>query len=1233
MVNRNSGGFFNEGGSTPGDDTATFFATTTDDGHIAILSDGSTPSLNAGITAAAVRELLEISGLLSIQENGTEVLENTTTIDIRGNGVTVTGDSTTGTATITITDAISDSSVQIFFEAVFDAMGAVIEVRAPSIALAPTHTHYSVAQSNNTEFFTNGDITTLQGGRFGRAIETQNYPFTPLVPGWLPLTDPNYLENSSVPIFFRRTEDPVEVLEPSTRLDQEILAGATEFTPTTAPHTHYSTVELNNTRYFPDGTLTSFDLNFAQKAHFDGDILRDDITYTPLVPDWLPLTDPNYVDAAGAQAALNISDNGTTLTYTDAAGMVQTYTPAVPESGIQRLLTNLPDRSYLPNDDPTTEYWVRIDTATAIPRDISLQVAGVTLTVADNALTKVGATNLHLGLGDNVFTFRFTAAEVVNWNSSRSSFSGGSPGFTVLDNGTQILSQSSDNQFFLGEDFQDVGLVEWVPNASYEIGQTFYTGVNTTTYPVDTTRSRLYRVTTAIDATHATFDAVVRASVALIGDGTGTGGNAISVESGGTQIDDDVRIINFASGITAVQNALDNTRVDISVADAGITQVATLADLPVDGSLERLALVEATNELYRWDASLDTPAWVILDVHYLSGPGITVDNGTETITVRLANANSRLSFDSTGGLRADVPVVNDNAITITGEGGLTGSGVFTLNQDMDQHITLDLDTGNVDSATLDSTGLLTLGRHNQSNLTINAPAITFNGGNPALADDVTAEEIRTLIGAGTGGGGSDVQVNEVSVDFPNFTANTANRGITYTITGTSPANITAVAGADNTKQDNLTTSQLAVINAQPFTTADETRLDNANISSLIAATNPVFTDRFATARTPQSTDTLLEGVTLPDGINYRLAGDVATLNDIGNVTITTPINLDVLEYNGTAWVNRPLQSANINLTETTTTIAASDNRVRITGGNAANPIDFIAFDVPAASVTVDAVRDIALYRASTQVTFTVRAMNFNNNPTIVLDQESGTGNASLLSGSGTTRFVQATGLDTQTVNSFSFRITVSDGDTQILQQTETVNIQDQRDVEFPAIANFDIAGPIDLSINMLQQNGAQIATAGIDYTLGGITLRNLDNPFTVPRNRLVSGNNAISADVRDNRAPTRTYTPTGNIPAYRAFFFFAAATTPASSAAFPAADASTVEFGAGQVITATETGENTYYLAYPDDGGVFQYRVVGGSTLTVPEAVAGTFIRNGVDYQVFRFRNLASGTGFNVQTI
>ena len=47
---------------------------------------------------------------------------------------------------------------------------------------------------------------------------------------------------------------------------------------------------------------------------------------------------------------------------------------------------------------------------------------------------------------------------------------------------------------------------------------------------------------------------------------------------------------------------------------SGIMQVATTADLPTTGQADiRLVLVQATNELYRWDTSLDTPAWVIID--------------------------------------------------------------------------------------------------------------------------------------------------------------------------------------------------------------------------------------------------------------------------------------------------------------------------------------------------------------------------------------------------------------------------------------------------------------------------------------------------------------------------------------------------------------------------------------------------------------------------------------------
>ena len=61
----------------------------------------------------------------------------------------------------------------------------------------------------------------------------------------------------------------------------------------------------------------------------------------------------------------------------------------------------------------------------------------------------------------------------------------------------------------------------------------------------------------------------------------------------------------------------DNDAANKAYVDAiptgGLATYATTDDLPVPGTTIRIALVRANNEVYRWDASLDTPAWVILD--------------------------------------------------------------------------------------------------------------------------------------------------------------------------------------------------------------------------------------------------------------------------------------------------------------------------------------------------------------------------------------------------------------------------------------------------------------------------------------------------------------------------------------------------------------------------------------------------------------------------------------------
>ena len=100
---------------------------------------------------------------------------------------------------------------------------------------------------------------------------------------------------STVYIFSRITfnEDGsvAEVLEASTRLNQEIDPGTSTFSnlPPDQLHTHFSIVRTDNDRYFPDQdaatldlVIISFDLNTANIGHFERDVLLGDIGYAQL---------------------------------------------------------------------------------------------------------------------------------------------------------------------------------------------------------------------------------------------------------------------------------------------------------------------------------------------------------------------------------------------------------------------------------------------------------------------------------------------------------------------------------------------------------------------------------------------------------------------------------------------------------------------------------------------------------------------------------------------------------------------------------------------------------------------------------------------------------------------------------------------------------------------------------------------------------------------------------------
>ena len=73
-------------------------------------------------------------------------------------------------------------------------------------------------------------------------------------------------------------------------------------------------------------------------------------------------------------------------------------------------------------------------------------------------------------------------------------------------------------------------------------------------------------------------------------------------------------------------------------------------------------------------------------------------------------------------------------------------------------------------------------------------------------------------------GGSTVNVDGSPVTNPDFQDSTGDRAVQFT--ADSDGAITAIANSDDAKQDNLSTAQLNVVNANPFTTAEQSRLAN-----------------------------------------------------------------------------------------------------------------------------------------------------------------------------------------------------------------------------------------------------------------------------------------------------------------------------------------------------------------------------------------------------------------------
>lgn len=136
--------------------------------------------------------------------------------------------------------------------------------------------------------------------------------------------------------------------------------------------------------------------------------------------------------------------------------------------------------------------------------------------------------------------------------------------------------------------------------------------------------------------------------------------------------------------------------------------------------------------------------------------------------------------------------------SVTGTGtvsGLTLSGAVTSSGSLTLGGALEIDPADITSAI----GYVAYNASNPDGFTSFAePAIFSGGGTPTLASGVTAEEIRTLIGAGDGGGTNlSGQLNSTEVRINSSTGNDV------TIAGATGSIAGVMTAADKTKLDGI----------------------------------------------------------------------------------------------------------------------------------------------------------------------------------------------------------------------------------------------------------------------------------------------------------------------------------------------------------------------------------------------------------------------------------------------
>ena len=297
-------------------------------------------------------------------------------------------------------------------------------------------------------------------------------------------------------------------------------------------------------------------------------------------------------------------------------------------------------------------------------------------------------------------------------------------------------------------------------------------------------------------------------------------------------------------------------------------------------------------------------------------PGVSTTYVVDGVTY---NYNGTKGYWSTSSIDAGGGTPNDSAITLSPGTGLIGGGTFTTNQSFNETITFDIDLNELTTSTADGDGdyfVVVDTSGNERKLTkANINLSGFNNDSGFTTNAGTVTSVGVSAGTGLSGGGTVTSSGTISlaVSLSELTDMTA------TMVGTDEF-IVLDASADHRKAANEIGLSIFNNDAGFITSADggnAATLDSIDSSQFLRSdTADTATGNLIFSGSIRVNGTLLDagggagtsGQILSStgtGVDWIDApsGGASAINDLTDVTITSPSSGQVLKYNGSAWVN------------------------------------------------------------------------------------------------------------------------------------------------------------------------------------------------------------------------------------------------------------------------------------------------------------------------------------------